>query len=71
LQNNPIGCCHDLVTACRASDEHRTDFQKVLKQGNESNLFTLPQNELLQDVDTRWSSMLLMIGRALKLHLVS
>ncbi|KZT21839.1 hypothetical protein NEOLEDRAFT_1072768, partial [Neolentinus lepideus HHB14362 ss-1] len=70
LNGDPVARARSLVTACRASDQRRTDFQKTIQEGNEGNLFdvNLPENELLRDVDTRWSSTFLMIDRVLELY---
>ncbi|KDQ52761.1 hypothetical protein JAAARDRAFT_50161 [Jaapia argillacea MUCL 33604] len=68
--HDPIGSCRNLVTACRASDERRTDFQKTICEGNEKNMFDvqLAKNELLRECKTRWSSTMLMVDRTLELH---
>ncbi|KZT30252.1 hypothetical protein NEOLEDRAFT_1153531 [Neolentinus lepideus HHB14362 ss-1] len=70
LNGDPVACARSLVTACRASDQCRTDFWKMIQEGNEGNLFdvNLPENELLRDVDTRWSLTFLMIDWVLELY---
>ncbi|PIL28171.1 hypothetical protein GSI_09708 [Ganoderma sinense ZZ0214-1] len=73
LASDPIKRARNLVTVCRASGQRRADLMRVIKEGNcESkwpNGEKIPEVQLLRDVDTRWSSILLMIDRLLTVYL--
>ncbi|KAF9537663.1 hypothetical protein CPC08DRAFT_651679, partial [Agrocybe pediades] len=57
----PIGAVRSLVRAVRVSSLRRQHFAQICKSQN-------VQLQLLRDVDTRWSSILYMIDRALALE---
>ncbi|KAH9841665.1 uncharacterized protein C8Q71DRAFT_794577 [Rhodofomes roseus] len=71
----PISSVRTVVVAARRSGPRREELQRVIKMGNQSNLWgtlenpvVLPEVQLLRDVDTRWSSMYNMISRMLNLY---
>ncbi|EPQ60967.1 hypothetical protein GLOTRDRAFT_30409, partial [Gloeophyllum trabeum ATCC 11539] len=70
LSQDAVAAARSLVVACRASGQRREDFQKTIINGNNSRDWEppLPANELLRDVDTRWSSTFLMIDRLLEMY---
>ncbi|KAJ7157079.1 hypothetical protein C8R46DRAFT_873629, partial [Mycena filopes] len=73
LQSDVVGLARSLVTACRASGQRRDDFEQVIENGNNSGGWGEPPEllrivGLLKDVDTRWSSIFLMIDRVLELY---
>lgn len=75
LQSDVVGLARSLVTACRASGQRRDDFEQVLEEGNNRGGWGDPPEllrivGLLKDVDTRWSSIFLMIDRVLELYQV-
>lgn len=75
LAEDPIARCRKMVASCRASGQRREDFELTIAKGNASLIFCdtngkriqLDQLQLLRDVDTRWSSIFLMIERVLDL----
>jgi hypothetical protein len=79
LATDPIAKCRKMVSSCHASGQRCEDFELTISEGNESGVFcdrtgttvVVPSLELLRDVDTRWSSIFLMIDRVLDLALVS
>lgn len=75
LDGDPVAKCRCLVTVCRASGQCREDLQATIKEGNISKSFPNGRQirtvQLLRDVDTRWSSIYLMIDRVLELYPVS
>ncbi|PCH42724.1 hypothetical protein WOLCODRAFT_86211 [Wolfiporia cocos MD-104 SS10] len=62
LNHDPVACVRSLVRVCRASSLRWQYFAEVVTTLKQMNL------QLLRDVDTRWSSTLLMIERALMLR---
>ncbi|KAJ6506004.1 hypothetical protein DFH09DRAFT_943442, partial [Mycena vulgaris] len=73
LQNDVVGLARSLVTACRASGQRRDDFEETIEKGNENGGWGEPPEllrvvGLLKDVDTRWSSIFLMVDRLLELY---
>ncbi|KAH9844360.1 uncharacterized protein C8Q71DRAFT_697693 [Rhodofomes roseus] len=71
LRADPVVQARDLVRVSRASQQRREEFQDTIKEGNTQKAFgdqPLPEAVLLQDVDTRWSSLYLMIDRVLELY---
>ncbi|KAJ7883922.1 hypothetical protein B0H14DRAFT_2260472, partial [Mycena olivaceomarginata] len=63
-----------LVTACRASDQHRETFGRVIISGDADGGFGDPPKPLrvvglLRDVDTYWSAIFLMVDRVLEQYL--
>lgn len=80
LEADPIVRCRKLVANCRASGQRREDLQATITDANKAGLFgrddegtsiELPSLQLLRDVDTRWSSIFLMVERVLDLYPVS
>ena len=80
LEADPIVRCRKLVASCRASGQRREDLQATITDANKAGLFgrddegtsiELPSLQLLRDVDTRWSSIFLMVERVLDLYPVS
>ena len=72
LDDDPVAKCRVLVSVCRASGQRREDLQATIKEGNLSNSFLNERQirlvQLLRDVDTRWSSVYLMIDCVLELY---
>lgn len=77
LQADPVGKTRDLVAACRVSGQRRYELKKLIKNGNESQVWKkdvgrdIPAVAPLRDCKTRWSSTFLMVDRALILYPVS
>lgn len=79
LAEDPVARCRKLVANCRASGQRREDFTATIIDGNTGGVFrnaggdiiVLPCLQLLRDVDTRWSSIYLMIQRVLDMKPVS
>lgn len=74
LQADPIAQARDMVCACKASGRRREEFQDTIRKGNRDKTFgeePLPEAVLLLDVDTRWSSIYVMVDRVLELNQVS
>ncbi|KAH9937936.1 hypothetical protein B0H21DRAFT_698741 [Amylocystis lapponica] len=69
LSNDVVAAARRLVSACRASGQRREDYLSTIREGNSTHAFgesiELPELELLRDVDTRWSSIFLMVDRVL------
>ncbi|CAG7851001.1 SubName: Full=Uncharacterized protein {ECO:0000313/EMBL:CCA75502.1} [Serendipita indica DSM 11827] len=57
-----------LVNACRKSPQRRESLRLHVNAGQEAGLWTFKYRELIRDVETRWSSLYLMIERYLELH---
>ncbi|KAJ6548091.1 hypothetical protein B0H10DRAFT_1851448, partial [Mycena sp. CBHHK59/15] len=73
LKDDVISLARSLVTACRASGQRRDDFEETIEKGNENGGWGDPPEllrivGLLKDVDTRWSSIFLMVDRVLELY---
>ncbi len=70
LQDDPIKRAQELVSVCRASGQRREELMQIIKDGNKTGAFPeqLPEVQLLRNVDTRWSSIYLMIHRLLELY---
>jgi hypothetical protein len=70
---DPIKRCRDLVSTCRASGQRRADLRATIIDGNKRKDWAedVPDLQLLRDVDTRWSSVYLMVKRVLQLYPVS
>ncbi|KDQ21135.1 hypothetical protein BOTBODRAFT_49837 [Botryobasidium botryosum FD-172 SS1] len=70
LEENIIAKARAVVTACRTSGQRRADFRATIEDGNKHGTFkdTLRLLQLLRDVNTRWSSLYLMIERLLYLY---
>ncbi|KAH9930790.1 hypothetical protein B0H21DRAFT_677483, partial [Amylocystis lapponica] len=71
--NDMVAAARRLVSACRASGQCREDYLLTIREGNTTHAFgesiELPELELLRDVDTRWSSIFLMVDRVLFMSL--
>ena len=71
LERDVVGMARKLVNGCRASGQRREVLENTIREGNKQGWFkdksgssyTLEELVLLQDVDTRWSSILYMIDR--------
>ncbi|KDQ05812.1 hypothetical protein BOTBODRAFT_84963, partial [Botryobasidium botryosum FD-172 SS1] len=68
LTGDLIKKVRQLVTACRASGQWREDLRNTISDGNDRGIWELRVVELLKDVDTRWSSLFLMIDQVLELY---
>ena len=77
LEADPISCYWKLVSNCCASGQHHEDLQATIADANRAGLFCkddegiviqLPSLQLLCDVDTRWSSIFLMVEWVLDLY---
>jgi len=62
-RRNPIALARQIVKVIRASGLRRDKFMSVVKAGNLSGTFQLPEYQLLRDVSTRWDSVYYMINR--------
>jgi hypothetical protein len=78
VQDCPISLGRNVVRTIRASGLRRDEFMDVVKDGNRRGWFKsdgqvvqVPENELLQDVRTRWDSVFYMINRLRAMRLVS
>lgn len=73
LQEDPIAQARNMVRAAKASGRRREEFQDTIREGNQAKRFgdvSLPESVLLLDVDTRWSSIYVMVDRVLELNQV-
>lgn len=73
LQADPIAQARNTVHASKASGRRREEFQDTIREGNKNKTFgedSLPEAVLLLDVDTRWSSIYVMVDRVLELNQV-
>ncbi|OBZ72686.1 putative AC transposase [Grifola frondosa] len=71
LREDPVAKARTLVRVCRASQQRREEFDATIVEGNKNKEFTeksLPEAQLLLDVDTQWSSTFAMIDRVLELY---
>ncbi|KAF5378856.1 hypothetical protein D9615_006941 [Tricholomella constricta] len=71
LQSDVVAAARKLVSACRSSGQRREDLKDTIETGNLTGIFSakgIRVVALLRDVDTRWSSMFLMIDRVLELY---
>ncbi|KAH8075869.1 hypothetical protein BXZ70DRAFT_1002994 [Cristinia sonorae] len=72
LANDPISRARKLVQMLRVSWPRRQGLRDAIKDGNMRKLFKYEKqilhSELLRDVDTRWSSLLLMIDRFIEMY---
>ena len=80
IEADPIVQCWKLIANCWASGQHHENLQATITDANEAGLFSrddkgvdieLPSLQLLCDIDTRWSSIYLMVEQALDLYPVS
>jgi hypothetical protein len=78
VKDCPISLGRDTVHTIHASGLRRDEFMDVVKDGNRRGWFKsngqvvqVPENELLQDVRTRWDSVFYMINCLRAMHLVS
>lgn len=60
-----------LVNVCRRSPQRLESIHNTTNEGREAGKWDCKARQLLRDVDTRWSSVYLMIERYLDLHPVS
>ncbi|THU82979.1 hypothetical protein K435DRAFT_932053 [Dendrothele bispora CBS 962.96] len=69
LESDVVSAARKIVNTIRASDQRRETFQQIIKELNQTreNANKIPGLQLLRDVDTRWSSIFLMIDRLLLL----
>ena len=74
---NPIQAARAVVRAIRGSGQRRTDFEKLIAQGNSGGWFKegrqsvqLKNLQLLRDVRTRWDSVYYMLERLREMRLV-
>ena len=73
LQADPIAQARDTVRVSKASGRRREEFQDTIREGNRDKIFgeePLPEAVLLLDVDTRWSSIYVMVDRVLEMNQV-
>ncbi|OAX33962.1 hypothetical protein K503DRAFT_869222 [Rhizopogon vinicolor AM-OR11-026] len=77
LENDPIGKCHEIISACRHSGQRCRPLQAVIEAGNANGYWRgklsdgedkIPVLRLLQDCPTRWSSTFKIIDRVLILY---
>ncbi|KAI0753326.1 hypothetical protein C8Q80DRAFT_1217510 [Daedaleopsis nitida] len=70
LMHDPVKLTRQLINSCRASGLRRTELNRIILEGNDTQRFSNPLRpvRLLRDVDTRWSSTYLMIDRFLELY---
>jgi hypothetical protein len=76
LEDDIIATAREQVTACRASGQRREALHDLIVEGNKAGGWGMPpeeleENQLLRDVDTRWSSIFLMVDRLMCLYIVS
>jgi hypothetical protein len=75
VESDPISGGRQIVAACRASGQRRSDLQQVIIQGNEAKTWsqngTIRPVQLLRDCETRWSSTFMMNDRVVELYPVS
>ncbi|KAF5387624.1 hypothetical protein D9615_000715 [Tricholomella constricta] len=71
LKSDVVATARKLVSACRSSGQRREELKDSIVSGNLGGIFGdngLRVVALLRDVDTRWSSIFLMIDRVLELY---
>jgi hypothetical protein len=77
LAADPVGGARSLVGACRKSGQRRNDLRATIIEGNVNKSYgkdkdgrdiQLPEQELLRDCETRWSSTHNMSGRVINLY---
>jgi hypothetical protein len=68
LRRDVIAKVRALVNACRKSPQRRESLLQHIAKGRETGKWNIKSLQLLRDVDTRWSSVYLMIERYLYLH---
>ncbi|KAF8058973.1 hypothetical protein FPV67DRAFT_1391539, partial [Lyophyllum atratum] len=71
LQSDVVAAARKLVNTCRSSGQRREDLADTIKTGNLAGIFGsdgMRVVALLRDVDTRWSSIFLMIDRVLEMY---
>jgi len=83
MKRNPLRCAQRVIHLLCSSDNHRTEFQKIIVNGNEHGFFTkmdssgnqvkddVPVLQVLRDVRTRWDSVYLILLRLRELRPVS
>jgi len=83
MKGDPLRRARRVIRLLRSSDNHRTEFQKIIVDGNKLSLFmkkdgdgnqvkdNVPELQLLRDVKTRWDSVYMMLLRLRQLRPVS
>jgi hypothetical protein len=71
LRGDIIAKARQLINMCRKSPQRRQSLHKTIIAGKEAKEWECKPLQLLRDVDTRWSSLYLMIDRYLYLYPVS
>ncbi|KAJ7438173.1 hypothetical protein FB451DRAFT_1060446, partial [Mycena latifolia] len=71
LASDPLGNTRQIVAACRASGQRRSDVTQIIQDGNKKFLWpggTLRVVQLLRDCETHWSSTYLMSDSLIELY---
>ncbi|KAF8902744.1 hypothetical protein CPB84DRAFT_1678641, partial [Gymnopilus junonius] len=70
---DPVGKTCSTVRALRSSGQQRSELREIIMDGNKAGCWipSIRPVQLLRDVDTRWSSLFGMVGRAIELYPVS
>lgn len=71
LREDVVAKTRTLVNVCRKSPQRRQTLQMTITAGKERGEWEIKGLQLLRDVDTRWSSLYLMIDRYIYLEPVS
>jgi hypothetical protein len=71
IRGDVVAKTRDLINACRKSPQRRQSLHVTITVGKEEGKWECRALQLLRDVDTRWSSIYLMIDRYIYLHPVS
>ena len=84
MKGDPLRCTRRVIRLLRSSDHHRSEFRKIIVNGNKHGFFTktdsngnqvkdddVPELQVLRDVKTRWDSVYLMLLRLRELRPVS
>jgi len=70
LRSDPIGKTRSTVGVLWASGQQCAELREIIVKGNKDNCWNPPLRpvQLLRDVETRWSSLFGMVGRAIELY---
>ncbi|PPR02251.1 hypothetical protein CVT24_011602 [Panaeolus cyanescens] len=68
VASDPVGISRTIVSSCRSSGQRRAELKSIIIEGNKAGIWQLKVLQLLRDVETRWSSYFLMIGRIIYLY---
>lgn len=68
LSRDVVAKVRKLVNACRKSPQRHESLRQYIRKGTDARQWNIKPLQLLRDVDTRWSSVYLMIERYLYLH---